>query len=651
MLITISLAASTLLTSLSLSAGIGALVGVWLSRTRAPHATAANSSSLPGGSHQESGASLEPAADEFSLHARHCLTAVRAAIALADSSPEAIAHNALSAASTERASGWNGRPPSPSTMQSSALSRLPLKNSSNSPSKKQVGFVPVPMATSRVKYLQQANPIDTASLLPISSPGSSIFRSIRKLPQASNLKRLSRTGTSSLAIQTSFSNQANLAPNPLGQSSPTPDLTSQFSQHLASSHFTSEHAHYWMIPGYGYVKFIDYAPLVFKLARENFGFTMDQVFESIGNGDCRISKSAGKSNSVFMETLDGRFLFKTLRGSEGENLRKFLPHYFEHIQANKGTLLPRYLGLFSFEPPQNHLFQVPESPTSANYDPIRAVLSKPFTVVMMANVMDTRLPVQVKFDFKGSEKGRKSLPDGADALEKVELSKLTLKELDFERLMEAGKIGLFDIGSTAKDGLLKELENDLELLKQFRFMDYSLLVGVQSFKTTSEAEHRESGSAESVNTDAYNCRGLRSSASKSNTVYFIGLIDILQKFNFSKWIERELHRQKNARLSVTGDSLGNPDTFVRRAISEQHISTANAALTRGTASHSHVNKARSTHTFTNSADSEPPIGVARGRSGSISSISGSSNGEMEVSVEEPGRYAERLLAYVQTVLV
>ncbi|TPX76921.1 hypothetical protein CcCBS67573_g01819 [Chytriomyces confervae] len=646
MLIAISLAASTLLTSLSLSAGIGALVGVWLSRSRARHATAAHSSSLPGGSHQESGVSLETNADEFSLHARHCLTAVRAAIALADSSPEAMAHNALSAASIERPPSWNGRLPSSSTMQPSSLSRLPLKNSSNSPSKKQVGFVPVPMATSRVKYLQQANPIDTASL-PISSSGSSIFRSIRKLPQASNLKRLSRTGTSSLAIQTSFANQSNLAPNPSGQSSPTPDLTSKFSQHLASSHFTSEHAHYWLIPGYGYVKFIDYAPLVFKLARENFGFTMEQVFESIGNGDCRISKSAGKSNSVFMETLDGRFLFKTLRGAEGDNLRKFLPH------AHKGTLLPRYMGLFSFEPPQNHLFQVPESPTSANYDPIRAILSKPFTVVMMANVLDTRLPVQVKFDFKGSEKGRKSLPDGADALEKVELSKLTLKELDFERLIEAGKIELFDIGSASKARLLKELENDLELLKQFRFMDYSLLVGVQSLKTSSHVEHRESGIDESINANSphNNCRGLRSSASKSNTVYFIGLIDILQKFNFSKWIERELHRQKNSRLSVTGDSLGNPDSFVRRAISEQHISTAHETLARSTVSHSQVNKARSTHTFTNFADSESTIGIGRGRSGSISSISGSSNGEMEVSVEEPGRYADRLLAYVQTVLV
>ncbi|KAJ3398008.1 hypothetical protein HDU80_009392, partial [Chytriomyces hyalinus] len=425
------------------------------------------------------------------------------------------------------------------------------------------------------------------------------------------------------------------------------------------------HAHYWLIPGYGYVKFIDYAPLVFKLARENFGFTMEQVFESIGNGDCRISKSAGKSNSgnckflilftffltdnerqVFMETLDGRFLFKTLRGAEGDNLRKFLPH------AHKGTLLPRYMGLFSFEPPQNHLFQVPESPTSANYDPIRAILSKPFTVVMMANVLDTRLPVQVKFDFKGSEKGRKSLPDGADALEKVELSKLTLKELDFERLIEAGKIELFDIGSASKARLLKELENDLELLKQFRFMDYSLLVGVQSFKTSSHVEHREGGIDEAINTNTHNnCRGLRSSASKSNTVYFIGLIDILQKFNFSKWIERELHRQKNSRLSVTGDSLGNPDSFVRRAISEQHISTATETLARSTVSHSQVNKARSTHTFTNFADSESMIGIGRGRSGSISSISGSSNGDMEVSVEEPGRYADRLLAYVQTVLV
>jgi hypothetical protein len=55
----------------------------------------------------------------------------------------------------------------------------------------------------------------------------------------------------------------------------------------------------------------------------------------------------------------------------------------------------------------------------------------------------------------------------------VDLSKLTLKELDYWRLVKQGKAHSLVLGEKMKQKFMLQLDKDLELLKKFGFMDYS----------------------------------------------------------------------------------------------------------------------------------------------------------------------------------
>jgi hypothetical protein len=65
---------------------------------------------------------------------------------------------------------------------------------------------------------------------------------------------------------------------------------------LDKTHFQAEHTYEWAIPGFGRVKFTDFAPLAFKAVRARFGFTR-QDLENALTGPCKAEVSAGKSES------------------------------------------------------------------------------------------------------------------------------------------------------------------------------------------------------------------------------------------------------------------------------------------------------------------------------------------------------------------
>ncbi|KAI9359241.1 hypothetical protein DFJ73DRAFT_817510 [Zopfochytrium polystomum] len=318
--------------------------------------------------------------------------------------------------------------------------------------------------------------------------------------------------------------------------------------HLERSHFSSEHPHEWVVPGYGRIKFTDYAPLAFKAVREQFGYSTSQLTSSLEDS-LRVQMSSGKSDSVFFIARNNRFMFKTLRGTEPDELRALLPEYLSYVHQNPSTLLPRYLGLYTFE--------------TVSHKPIYAILSQVFTVVVMASVFDTDLELHEKYDFKGSTVGRQTLKEDHDVVDGIvrtrrrrrsdgtstrpglrppagrprplssisstlgmpsiydtietgkpdpvwtngadsakessvensldylaenerdihvsigqKLSELTLKELDFQRLVGSGKANLIHLGPAKKLMVLNQLEADFAFLKKHGFMDYSVLVGI-----------------------------------------------------------------------------------------------------------------------------------------------------------------------------
>ncbi|KAJ3046300.1 hypothetical protein HDV00_000114 [Rhizophlyctis rosea] len=302
-------------------------------------------------------------------------------------------------------------------------------------------------------------------------------------------------------------------------------------------YYSAEHVHEWLIPGFGRVKFTDHAPVAFRAVRTRFGYSFEEL-ESALSGACRFEHSEGKSDAVFFSTNDKRFLFKTLRGSEPESLKSFLPDYLAHVTRFPSTLLPRYIGLYTFERVLVHTPSNLERATpSTAVDDATASLGTKFTIVCMANVFDTPLEIHSKFDFKGSNIGRRTLPDdhltagggggGAGVSRPVSMDagigissttssgtitngthsvrqqrsvdeshmpspeRVTLKELDYQRLVAFGKANLFSFGEEMKGELMRQLEEDVGLLRKHGFMDYSFLIGVHKKRREREREREK----------------------------------------------------------------------------------------------------------------------------------------------------------------
>ncbi|KAI8920506.1 phosphatidylinositol-4-phosphate 5-kinase-domain-containing protein [Entophlyctis helioformis] len=316
---------------------------------------------------------------------------------------------------------------------------------------------------------------------------------------------------------------------------------------LQRHHFTAEHHHEWTIPDYGHVKFTDHCPVAFAAVREVFAYDLDDLKDDL-SAALLFSMTEGKSDAAFMRTKSGRFLFKTLRGSEPDNLKSFLPAYLPFIASNRDTLLPRYLGLYTIETVNRRsaVFSTSVMASSASASgsdrdrdayagnsmansgyggqgsignpTAQAAFNGKVHIVLMANVFDTRLPIHRKFDFKGSTVGREALKpndlldlflssSSSSASSSAEStasssassggvlaagsvlaansqlanrSDLTLKELDYNRLLIEGLVDQISIGDVQKAWLLQRLVKDTNLLKQHGFMDYSLLVGVHT---------------------------------------------------------------------------------------------------------------------------------------------------------------------------
>lgn len=335
--------------------------------------------------------------------------------------------------------------------------------------------------------------------------------------------------------------------------------------------FTADQVHEWNIPSYGRVKFTDHAPLVFQAVRERFQYTLQDLDEALSQ-PMTVMRTPGKSDAVFFVSHNhGRFLLKTLRGSEPENLRNFLSDYMAHIHKHPNTLLPRYLGMYTFEKLSGSKFTGP-GPAGHHHggshhygrdgdrDPSSSFKAGPggkhdsaalhhhlhlngtllsgkddglpskVVVVVLANVFDTANLVHERYDFKGSNVGRRTLSEqppmttvvpptpttdhsigldipGADLFRrhsqrnqrrqeanfnraqnaqhdppgssvppteatKEEISNLTLKEMDFQNRVNSGQTHLIHVGMVKRTEILSQLEDDTALLRKHGFMDY-----------------------------------------------------------------------------------------------------------------------------------------------------------------------------------
>jgi 1-phosphatidylinositol-4-phosphate 5-kinase len=199
-------------------------------------------------------------------------------------------------------------------------------------------------------------------------------------------------------------------------------------------------------------KFKDYAPWVFRELREDcfqldpadylLSLTAQYILSELG--------SPGKSGSFFYFSRDYRFIIKTIRHTEHKFLRSILKRYHAHVRENPHTLLSRFYGL--------HRVKLPHG--------------RKIHFVIMNNLFPAHKDIHESYDLKGSTVGRIYPEERAR-----ENPRAVLKDLNW---INRGKE--LELGPEKRALLTEQLRRDAELLKELQVMDYSLLVGIHNMQ-------------------------------------------------------------------------------------------------------------------------------------------------------------------------
>ncbi|KRY68379.1 Phosphatidylinositol 4-phosphate 5-kinase type-1 alpha, partial [Trichinella pseudospiralis] len=331
----------------------------------------------------------------------------------------------------------------------------------------------------------------------------------------------------------------------------------------AGTHVTPSHP-------YSDFRFKTYAPIAFRYFRELFNIKPEDFLASLCGVPLRELSNPGASGSIFYISSDDKFIVKTVQHKEAEFLQKLLPGYYMNLNQNPKTLLPKFFGFYCFQS-----------------------LGKNVRLVVMNNILPSTIKLHLKYDLKGSTYKRR-----ASRYEKMKLTP-TLKDLDF--LDSSSTISL-DVNTY--DALMKTINRDCLVLKSFKIMDYSLLMGIhnidqslrdkevdvqsslvdfntdesQSYSNrfTEPRERKvvrqktvfstwESIQADTVPVDLgdeYPAGGIFGLNAKGDRVLiFLGIIDILQNYRLFKKIE---HSWKS--LMHDGDSISvhHPNFYANR---------------------------------------------------------------------------------------
>lgn len=165
--------------------------------------------------------------------------------------------------------------------------------------------------------------------------------------------------------------------------------------------------------------------------------------------------SGGKSGSLFLRTLDERFVIKELSHPELDAFIKFAPSYFEYMAQAIFHDLPTALAkIFGF-----YQIQVKNPNSSKSYK---------LDVIIMENLFYDNKPSRI-FDLKGSMRNRHVEQTGKE-------NEVLLDENMVEYIYESP----IHVREYDKKLLRASLWNDTLFLAKMNVMDYSLVVGINN---------------------------------------------------------------------------------------------------------------------------------------------------------------------------
>mmetsp|Transcript_24052 Transcript_24052/g.38661 ORF Transcript_24052/g.38661 Transcript_24052/m.38661 type:complete len:615 (+) Transcript_24052:216-2060(+) len=232
----------------------------------------------------------------------------------------------------------------------------------------------------------------------------------------------------------------------------------------------------------------------FAYLRDLWGIDEEDLIEELSAGvDKMITNfSEGASGSFFFFTADKQYIVKTMSRSELRAMRRILPAYCRHMTANRASLICKFLGIYALD-----LFNHTE-----------------YFSVMNNVLLPPEGHIHLKYDLKGSRVNRTGKKGSS-----------TLKDNDFHIPLE--------LTTEARSRVLRQLQADTHFLSSKNIMDYSLLVGVQNYtyKTDDDKKLNNVSSHSSLEI-------LAAARVRAPGMYYIGIIDVLQEWDWNKWLER-----------------------------------------------------------------------------------------------------------------
>ena len=207
-------------------------------------------------------------------------------------------------------------------------------------------------------------------------------------------------------------------------------------------------------------KFKDYAPWVFRHLRAKFGIDPAEYLMSL-TSKYILSElgSPGKSGSFFYFSRDYKYIIKTIHHGEHKFLRKILRQYYDHVEKNPNTLLSQFYGL--------HRVKMP--------------YGRKIHFVVMNNLFPPHRDIHGTYDLKGSTIGR-----NYDESKLQNNPRATLKDLNWLR-----RNMNLEFGPQKKGLFIQQMEKDVALLQKLKIMDYSMLVGIHDMERGNEDNLRD----------------------------------------------------------------------------------------------------------------------------------------------------------------
>uniref|UniRef100_K3WAN4 PIPK domain-containing protein n=1 Tax=Globisporangium ultimum (strain ATCC 200006 / CBS 805.95 / DAOM BR144) TaxID=431595 RepID=K3WAN4_GLOUD len=290
--------------------------------------------------------------------------------------------------------------------------------------------------------------------------------------------------------------------------------------------------------------FIDYAPGEFRAIRLAFGLS-DEMYLASFRTTAKERISAGSSGAFMFFSGDNSLIVKSMKEKECRKLVKMIPAYAEYIQQHPKSRIIRFFGCHRIR-----------------------LYGRNFYFVVMSNVLHSvkhTATITEKYDVKGSWIDRRARrPQSGDMVTCSECNATyelgradasmtfpfhlhrpdtILKDLDLQRKLHLPRV--------VAESLHAQLVSDAEFLNSMGIMDYSLLIGIHKCRLQ-ESSWPQGGAMASVihegDDDEESLKSKSSSGSNleplgtmtpaSEEVYFVGIIDILQEWNWEKQMEK-----------------------------------------------------------------------------------------------------------------